>query len=162
MQRPLSGRLPHHVPVILATQEWDDNWRLPREYFQDEGQIPKERRTELLMEAGHRRVSLDLSRCAPPVWPLLRAIAPADSVLCPNRYGCSFMSTNILASRKKHSRNIISKFIVEGFDAEEIHQLDRQVDAAAVITLWVGRQLREAKAKAMKALGAQLWDAEAG
>lgn len=60
------------------------------------------------------------------------------------------MSTNILASRKKHSRNIISKFIVEGFDAEEIHQLDRQVDAAAVITLWVGRQLREAKAKAME------------
>jgi len=90
-------------------EEWDDNWRLPREYFQDEGVIPKERREELLRTAGHRRLSIDLS--------------------------CS--QTNLLqASRRKNSRTKIATFIIEGFDVDEMYQLDREIDAANVISIW--------------------------
>lgn len=99
-------------------EEWNDNWRLPREYFQDEGSLPKERRIDILRTSGHRRASIDLS---------------------------THQAMFLLASRRKHSRSKVSKFIVEGFDAEEIFQLDREVDAAEIISTWASRWLREAQ-----------------
>ena len=106
----------HHI--TLALQEWNDDWRLPREYFQDEGSLPKERRIEILRGSGHRRASIDLA---------------------------SHEAMFLLASRRKHSRSKVSKFIVEGFDAEEIFQLDKEVDAAEIISTWASRWLREAQ-----------------
>ena len=42
-------------------EEWDDNWRVPREYFADDGLLDKEKRAEILRGTGrYRRCSLDL------------------------------------------------------------------------------------------------------
>eukprot|EP00622_Pseudochattonella_farcimen_P007200 FR743132.1.p1 GENE.FR743132.1~~FR743132.1.p1 ORF type:complete len:346 (+),score=54.28 FR743132.1:144-1040(+) len=89
------GNTPEEDEESEEEEEWDDNWRLPREYFQDEGLVDKGKRISLLGQAGHRRSSIDLS---------------------------SYQSTFLLASRPKHSRSIVSKCIVEGFDAQEIFQ----------------------------------------
>jgi len=47
---------------ITEDEEWDDNWRLPREYFlEGGGHIEVEQRIFHLRAAGHRRCSIDFS-----------------------------------------------------------------------------------------------------
>jgi hypothetical protein len=55
------GILPEDEEVD-EDEEWNDNWRLPREYFVDRGgHLPAKDRVKLLKEAGSRRCSIDLS-----------------------------------------------------------------------------------------------------
>uniref|UniRef100_A0A7S2STV1 Uncharacterized protein n=1 Tax=Rhizochromulina marina TaxID=1034831 RepID=A0A7S2STV1_9STRA len=70
---------------IDEDEEWNDDWRLPREYFQEEGKVPTERRQELLIEAGHRRPSVDLA---------------------------STYAEQLLASRSRHARSQIARIPV--------------------------------------------------
>jgi hypothetical protein len=55
------GILPEDEEVD-EDEEWNDNWRLPREYFVDRGgHLPLKDRAALLGAAGRRRCSIDLS-----------------------------------------------------------------------------------------------------
>jgi len=84
-------------------EEWDDNWRIPREYFAEDGIIPKEQRAELLRKNGHRRPSVDLS--------------------------C--MTTNQLAiSRRRNSRAKAAKLLISGADPDEVHAWQMEIDEA--------------------------------
>jgi hypothetical protein len=58
-------------------EEWNDNWRLPREYFVDRGgHLPTKERVALLRSCGVRRCSIDLStHLSKMVCTLLRCLA---------------------------------------------------------------------------------------
>jgi len=96
------------------SEEWNDNWRVPREYFADEGTIPAEKRIELLKEAGHRRPSIDL---------------------------LTHETKHILASRKAESATTVCALILAGFDIDEIFGLDKEESASSELGKWAKRRL---------------------
>jgi hypothetical protein len=94
-------------------EERDEKWRLPREYFTDEGLVSKETRVELLVGAGHRRTSVD--------WNAWQAAWLKDS-------------------RKKHSRSKIGLLLVQGANVDDVFVLDKQFDATRLIGEWLLRK----------------------
>ena len=111
------GNVPEEVD---EDEEWDDNWRVPREYFSEEGVISAEKRVELLRSAGHRRSSVDLN---------------------------SHTGALLKARRLKHSRSKVGLFIIQGLDIDEVYALDQQVDSVRTIGDWLYR-VRSRRARA--------------
>jgi len=92
------GILPEDEEVD-EDEEWNDNWRLPREYFVDRGgHLPTKERIALLRAAGSRRCSVDLS---------------------------IHLSKLTLSSRLKNARSRVPRLIIEGMDLDEV--TDRMV-----------------------------------
>lgn len=79
--------------------------------------MSKEKRSELLLEAGHRRCSIDVN---------------------------AHIATLIKARRTKHSRSKVSKFVAEGSgNLEAMYDLDRQIDAVKLLGEWVHRKKKQ-------------------
>lgn len=215
-ERKQQGKLPASPSSgdqvqCLWPQEWNDDWRLPREYFQEEGKIPREvsrghpgrlavgwlvglpltRRPLSLPHpfpahsfacsagrsfclrpatAGHqwtspgagmrrrdsRREELAEEGSAPrhPSNPSPPASKMAHRTPCL----CSTFAEQLLASRSRHARSQvcslrrrlglpelsswlpasarqIARLVIDGFDEEEIHVLDVQVEAAHKVSV---------------------------
>jgi hypothetical protein len=81
-------------------------YKVPREYFADEGTIPVVKREQLLKEAGHRRLSIDL---------------------------LTSETMKIITSRKYESGTLVSSLILAGFDIDEIYQLDLEESASSKV-----------------------------
>jgi hypothetical protein len=80
-------------------EEFSDDWRIPREFFQDEGILDADTRAEKLGRAhadggggGHRRLSLDLA---------------------------GFQTALVAASRRKNARLVAAKLVLKGVDIDE-------------------------------------------
>eukprot|EP00615_Pteridomonas_danica_P010818 CAMPEP_0114338172 /NCGR_PEP_ID=MMETSP0101-20121206/6861_1 /TAXON_ID=38822 ORGANISM="Pteridomonas danica, Strain PT" /NCGR_SAMPLE_ID=MMETSP0101 /ASSEMBLY_ACC=CAM_ASM_000211 /LENGTH=350 /DNA_ID=CAMNT_0001470669 /DNA_START=685 /DNA_END=1737 /DNA_ORIENTATION=+ len=114
MEELRGGNLPEDE-AELENEVWDDNWRMPREYFHEEGLIAKEKRMELLIASGHRRCSIDLN---------------------------AHLGMLTKARRTKHSRSKVSKFIADGYDVEAMYELDQQIEAVKVVGEWIHKMKR--------------------
>lgn len=98
----------------LEDEEWDDNWRTPREYFHEDGLLTKGERADLLRHAGVATVDVDLS---------------------------GFLADSLQKSRRKSARDTYSRHIMNGADVEHIYELYRSYGASATLVAWARRRL---------------------
>ena len=104
--------------------DWPENWRYPRETFQDDGAIPPEERARLLAASGHRRVSISLN---------------AAQLL------------SIAQSRKRNSRARAARRIIDGDDPDEVMAWLEDMEKAASVepyaTHWRATARKRAEAR---------------
>ena len=98
----------------LEEEEWDDNWRTPREYFHEDGLLTKGKRAKLLRDAGVATVDVDLS---------------------------GFLADSLQKSRKKSARDTYSRHIMNGADVDDIYELYRSYGASETLVAWARRRL---------------------
>ena len=108
MEELRGGNLPDDEDE-LENEEWCDDWRLPREYFQDEGTIPLDKRRAALAAAGHSRCSIDLN---------------------------AHVNVALKARRAAQSRSKLGRMVMDGMDVEAVHALALEVDGARAIAEW--------------------------
>lgn len=112
------GNLPEDE-AEMEDEEWDENWRVPREYYQIDCRLSSEQRKDLLVSAGvsHREIS---------------------------EHTQHMKLTQ--QSRRRHSRSLIGLQLMNGLlSPDDAHQKDMEVDAARKIVQWLLQ--RKAKKK---------------
>mmetsp|Transcript_4679 Transcript_4679/g.18689 ORF Transcript_4679/g.18689 Transcript_4679/m.18689 type:complete len:279 (-) Transcript_4679:242-1078(-) len=97
-------------------EEWQDSWRVPREFFGEDGQVRRQEREERLLRAGHRRVSIDLN---------------------------AFFFSRLSAQRLRHARDKAATKVVNGEDPDEVEAWEKRLVAEEKINAWLSDRLKQ-------------------
>ena len=95
-------------------EEWQESWRVPREFFGEDGHVDRAERVRRLSDAGHRRTSIDLN---------------------------AFQFSSISTARMRRARDKAATLVIQGQDPDEVQDWERRMLAAEVITRWAKKAL---------------------